>query len=405
MRIRRNKNISLPFQKDCTGCMACADACRHEALKILTCDDGHKYPMVDDSKCIACGACEKACPIHEKLPYGNNFGKSIPFAAWCTDKELITRSASGGVFAAVAAQVLSAGGYVSGAVSIGKDVKHIVIDSLKDLHLLQGSKYLQSDTRGVYKQVKKLLIDGNTVLFSGTGCQVAGILQYLGKKYDRLITIDLICAGVPSSLLMSRFCEEENLNPEHIRWRDKENGWRHGLQLTITTNNQKNRWKTKNCFFWGGFLGGMTSRWSCYNCHFTGTDRISDLTIGDYWGCQEWKEQWHDGVSVLIAHSPKGRELVESSKLAIRPTSWADCVRENPRIILGRRPMQELILERKMIAWAFKHLSYETLNKIYAGNIQKRDILWLPYKLFKMLRWQLTQFITKKRVKTILKNL
>lgn len=401
---KQDKKPLLASIKECTGCMVCADTCRHEALKMQTDIDGHKYPVVDVEKCIACGACERVCPVKCGMRYGINLGKSIPLAAWCTDKKLITNSASGGVFAAVAAYILRTGGYVAGATWMG-GVKHIVIDSIKDLHRLQGSKYLQSDIGGVYRQIKKLLIDGNTVLFSGTACQVAALLQYLGKKYDHLFTIDLICAGVPSSLVMSRFCKEENMIPEHIRWRDKENGWQHGLQLTITTNGLKKRWKTKNCFFGGGFLGGMTNRWSCYNCRFVGVDRLADLTIGDYWGCREWKEQWYDGVSVLIIHSTSGKKLVENSKLTTQTTNWKDCIRENPRIVLGQKPMRWLFLERRIVPWAFKHLSYESLKKIYAGNIRKNDLLWLPYKIFKVLRWQLMQRITERRVKAILKQL
>lgn len=393
--------------KACTGCMACADACHRKALQMLVQTDGHWYPVVDSNACIGCGACERACPIQNHLAYSENRGKSTPLAAWTTDKEMISRSASGGIFAAIASYVLSIGGYVSGAVSTGKEVKHIVINDIKDLPLLQGTKYLQSNTSGVYQQVKKLLIAGNTVLFSGTGCQVGGLLQFLGKKYDNLYTIDLICAGVPSSLVMTRYCEEElSAPPVRIRWRDKEKGWQHGLQLTITTEKEQIKPKTSSCFFGGGFLGGMTSRWSCYNCQFAGSDRLSDFTIGDYWGVPErLKAQWHDGVSVLIVHSEKGKELLEKCKIATHPTSWQECVRCNPRILLGYRPLHKVHLERRLLAWNFQHLPYAALKKIYAGYIERKEILWLPYKVIKFIRWKMTQNIINRRVKNILKKL
>lgn len=402
---KQNTEPHLASRKECTGCMACADACRHGALRMVTGADGHFYPQVDPNVCIGCGACEKVCPVQSGMPYGANRGKSKPFAAWAVDKELLSNSASGGVFAAIATHILENGGYVAGAVSTGDDVKHIVIDSCAQLHLLQGSKYLQSDTRGVYKEVKKLLVAGNTVLFSGTGCQVAGLLCFLGKKYDRLFTIDLICAGVPSRLVMSRFCKEEKLSPEYIRWRDKEDGWQHGLRLTITSEGVKKRWKRQNCFWWGGFLGGMTNRYSCYDCRFSGADRKADLTIGDYWGCKDWKEQWHDGVSVVIVHSGAGQALIESSRLETRSTTWQDCTRENPRIVLGKRPVRWMLVERRIVPWAFKHLGYGALQKIYAGNIRRNDFLWLPYKVFKLVRWRLMQRLTNKHGSKILKNL
>lgn len=400
------KKPVLASTNKCTGCMACADACSRNAITMQIRDDGHWYPSVNSDLCVGCGICEKICPAKSESNYGNNQGLSTPMAGWCTDKDLIRQSASGGAFAALATYVLSIGGYVVGAASIATQVKHIVINSQDELFRLQGSKYLQSDTRGIYQQVKKLLTGDHTVLFSGTGCQVAGLLHYLGKKYDKLITVDLLCAGVPSSFIMSRFCEQEKITPEHIRWRDKENGWQHGLQLTITANKLKHKWKTQNCFFWGGFLGGMTNRWSCYNCQFTGTDRQSDITIGDYWGVRDWKEQWHDGVSLLIVHSDAGKKVIERSGcLETKPTTWKDCVHGNPRIVLGKRPMRKLLLERRILPWAFAHMSYGSLQKVYAGNISKHDFLWLPYKLLKSLRYRLIKSVTKRKVESILKHL
>ena len=404
MKTMQKDKPDLASIRECTGCMSCADACRQEAIKMQIHDDGHIYPIVDSEKCISCGACEKVCPIQNKMPYSSNLCRSNPFAAWCTDEEMILKTASGGIFAAIAKYILSIGGYVVGATSVGEKVKHIVISSLHDLHLLQGSKYLQSNTTGIYHDVKKLLLDGKTVLFSGTGCQVAALLQFLGKKYECLYTIDLICAGVPSSLVMSRFCKEEGIQPEQIRWRDKENGWQHGLQLSIMHNGLIDKYKTQNCFFWGGFLGGLTSRWSCYNCHFAGTDRMSDITIGDYWGCPDWKEQWFNGVSVMIVHSEAGKKLTELSEITVKPTTWNDCVKGNPRIVLGERPLRGLLIERRYLSWAFTNLSYKTLKKIYAGNINKKDLLWLPYKLFKRLRWMVASRISSKRVFRVLKN-
>lgn len=403
--MRSIKKPLLASSKECTGCMVCADVCNRDAITMQVRDDGHWYPAINTDLCVGCGMCEMKCPAKSKQSYGNNRGLSMPMAGWCTDNELILQSASGGAFAALATYVLSNGGFVVGAASVASQVKHIVISSQDELSRLQGSKYLQSDTRGIYRQVKKLLDDGKTVLFSGTGCQVAGVLQYLGKKYDRLITVDLICAGVPSSLIMSRFCEEEKVVPEHIRWRDKESGWQHGLQLTIVSNGLKHKWKTQNCFFGGGFLGGMTSRLSCYDCQFTGTDRHSDITIGDYWGVRNWKEQWYNGVSLLIVHSDVGKKIIESSPIETKPTVWKDCISGNPRIVLGKKPMHCFLIERRILPWAFRHLKYESLKKIYAGNISKRDFLWLPCKLFKTLRYRLSQSVTAKRVESILKHL
>ena len=391
--------------KECTGCMACADACASKALKMVMNDDGHCYPEVNGEKCLHCHACEKVCPIRSGAVYSRNSGKSTPFAAWTTDKRLIKNSASGGVFAAMAFKILHDGGYVVGAISDGTAVKHIITNKVEDLPLLQGSKYLQSDMSGIYCRVKQLLKTGATVLFSGTGCQVGGLLQFLRKPYDNLYTVDLICAGVPSSLIMSRFCKEENVRPEIISWRDKEEGWQHGLQLTITSGGETRKWKTQNCFLGGGFLEGLTYRWACYNCRFAGTDRLSDFTIGDYWGCKEWREQWHDGVSVLVIHSSKGKSLVKQCSIESRLTSLADCSSSNPRLVIGKSPLAWSLFERRIISWAFHHLNYKTLKRLYAGEIERTDILWIPYKIFKRLRWKLSQCLMNHKIKSIKKTL
>lgn len=396
---------SLASEMECSGCMACIDACHHSALSVEVGSDGHYYPHFLVEKCVQCGACEKVCPIKADIKYGENIGISEPFGVWSRDKELSRQSASGGAFAAIAAYVLGKGGYVVGAISEGDTVKHVIINSLDQLWMLQGSKYIQSNISGIYREVKKLLVSGKQVLFTGTGCQVAALLCFLKKKYNNLFTIDLICAGVPSRLLITRFCEEEKVKPLMIRWRDKENGWQHGLQLTILSSNSSKKCKTENCFFGGGFLGNLTSRYSCYNCKFTGTDRKSDLTIGDFWGCQNWKEQQYDGISLLIVHSSAGKELMRKSNLEVNKVTWRECISFNPRIVTGKNPLRWTLIERSMINFFFQKLSYKTLNKVYAGSVKRSDLLWLPYKILTNIRWRLTNLLVKRKINKILKKL
>lgn len=396
--------LNIATRKQCTGCMACADACAKGALKIIVADDGHFYPQWNKEACVDCGLCEKCCPVTNHITDKIDVKESKPYAAWTTNEVLIKNSASGGVFAALAKYVLDAGGTVIGAASKGREVRHIAIDKIENLPLLQGSKYLQSNTQGIYKQVRSLLKDGKKVLFSGTGCQVGGLLSFLGKKYDNLITVDLVCAGVPSSFVMQRFCKEEKIEPKTIRWRDKENGWKHGLQLTLWTDNEIIKPKTATCFFWGGFLGGMTHRYSCFDCLFCGKERLSDITIADYWGVKGFDHQQYNGISVLIVHTDKAANLCERCELELHPTSWEDCIRKNPRIVNGHRPCQWMNFERKFVPYAFKHFSYATLQKIYAGNISSRDWLWLPYKIFKFCRWKISGWTVSNQTKKILKK-
>lgn len=397
--------IVLASKQDCTGCLACIDICPKSAINRIIGDDGHQYVKIDPSKCIECGLCEKACPIVSDFSYQTKTGqtKSQPFAAWNTNEEQRLNSASGGIFAALATYIISIGGYVSGAISDGKYVRHIIIDKQEDLPKLQGSKYLQSNTQGIYKQIRDLLKQGKYVLFSGTGCQVGGLLSFLRTPYPNLITVDLVCAGVPSQYIMDKFCLEEKVNPKTIRWRDKETGWKHGLQLTISTvEGSIIKQKTQNSFFWGGFLGGNTNRLSCHNCHFCGTDRQADFTIADYWGIKDYKEQHFNGVSVLITHSEKAKEIAKKCNIEMHETNWRDCVSHNPRIVDGKKSMT---IERRILPFAIKHFNYSTMKKLYANIMGSKDFLWLPYKVFKFLRWKINGYSISKKTNKILNNL
>ena len=395
--------IKLASHKECTGCMACVDACNKDALKITIGKDGHYYPTWNKEKCINCGLCSKVCPIVSKFKYQREDTLSHPYAAWNKDEEQILKSASGGVFSAIATYILQQGGYVVGAVSEGQRVKHIVINDIQDLPLLQGSKYLQSNTSGIYKQVKTLLNKGALVLFSGTGCQVAGLLSFLRKKYDNLYTIDLVCAGVPSLFSLDLFCQKEKILPKQIRWRDKENGWKQSLLLKIRTQEENIiKYKPTNCFYWGMFLGGSTNRLSCYNCHFCGLSRISDFTIADYWGIKEYPKQQEKGISILISHSEKGLFLLDNCNLEKHSTDINFCISKNPRIINGKR---YLFIERRFLSIAFKYLNYKSLTKIYAGIIDKNNIFWFPYKIFRSIRWRIINIQLQRKTKKIISNL
>ena len=218
----------LAKYKECTGCMACVDSCYQQALQCSMNDEGHIVPVVDENKCISCGLCENSCPVVSKQEYSTS-PLAKAYAGWAKDDAVRQVSATAGAFAAMALKVLSEGGYVCGAAIVdGIYVKHISINSKEDLHLLQGSKYTQSVASGIYKTVYEHLRAGAMVLFSGTGCQVAGLYGFLGKRpyAGKLYTVDLICGGVPSWLLIDKFIENEPYTVKRIiSFRSKDNGW------------------------------------------------------------------------------------------------------------------------------------------------------------------------------------
>lgn len=381
---------TLAKYKECTGCMACVDSCHQQALQCLLNEEGHIVPVVDESKCINCGLCEKTCPVVSKLDYTTS-SLAKAYAGWAKDDELRRKSATAGAFAAMAQYVLDKGGYVCGAANVdGIHVKHICISKKEELQLLQGSKYTQSNASGIYKTVYDLLKNGATVLFSGTGCQVAGLYGFIGKKkYDgTLYTVDLICGGVPSRLLIDKFIENEPYTVKRIvSFRSKENGWspkgfKYNLKVEDSEGNVHDYTGRRNLIS-TGFACEMTNRYSCYQCQFAGANRMSDFTIGDYWGVKDYLEQHRNGVSAIIVHNEKVLEFLKvcDRYLETKEADLSDILSHNKRIG-AIKDKRYLLPERRFMVQAFKRLGYKTLCKIYACDFGKRSS-WMLYKVYR----------------------
>lgn len=382
----------LANRNECSGCMACVDTCPKSAISSQLETDGHIYPKIDATKCINCGLCVKTCAVTSKLKYTQS-DKAIAYAAWAKNKEARKQSASGGAFMAMAEYVLSKEGIVFGAAMDGvAEVHHICIDNIKDLPKLQGSKYAQSNAAGSYKQVLSYLKNGKTVLFSGTGCQIAGLYGFLDNKmYDgQLVTVDLICGGVPSRLLIDKFLENEPYGVKRIvSFRTKENGWSprgfaYNLKVEDTSGLVHDYTKQRTLIS-TGFACEMTNRYSCYQCQFAGTHRMSDFTIGDYWGVSDYKEEHYNGVSAIIAHNDKAVSLIEEmgETLTIHKADVDNVLADNKR--LGKvKDGRYLLPERKYLAWMFNHLSYKTLCHIYALDFSNKSP-WMIYKVYRLI--------------------
>lgn len=379
----------LAKYKECTGCMACVDSCNHNALNVSLNEEGHIVPLIDKNKCVNCGLCEKSCPVMAKLPYSES-PKAEAFAAWAKDKAVRMNSATAGAFSAMAQYVLSHGGVVCGASNVdGVHVRHICIEDINELHKLQGSKYTQSNAKGIYKVAYKYLKQDKLVLFSGTGCQVAGLYGYLGKrKYPgRLITIDLICGGVPSRFLIDKFVECEPYQVKGIvSFRTKEHGWApRGFKYNLKVMDDQgfiHDYTNERNLISTGFACEMTNRYSCYKCQFAGTHRMSDFTIGDYWGVSDFKEQHADGVSAIIAHSRESVALLKDAQafLEVHDADLSDIVAHNKRICLCK-DNTFMLPERRFLSYAFRHFNYSTLKAIYAFAFGKYSP-WMLYKIY-----------------------
>ena len=312
---RTIQRVPLDDPLNCTGCGACRNICPVDAISMVPNEKGFIEPVVDEVKCIKCGKCLRQCPLRS---FPQLFREKSPaaYAAWSLEPEFILNSSTGGIFSVIADWVLKRGGIVYGSV-INEDNTVTVqrATNYKELSPLRGSKYVQSDTELSFREVKKDLLNGNYVLFSGTSCQVAGLYAYLGRDYNRLVTIDLICGGLVSPLVYNKYIEMREMQAgssiESVKFRAKDRGWG-PLQFIMNFKNGK-KYNAIFDFEPYGFmyLKKFTVRTSCHRCIFKGVDhRSADFTIGDFWGIGKKIEFSHpksQGVSVVLTNSIKAR--------------------------------------------------------------------------------------------------
>lgn len=337
--------IGLPDKDMCTGCTACVNVCPKHCLEMRTDKNGFPFPeIVVKTNCIACGACEKVCPILLTRDYKEV--KTTAYAALTINEVHRMDSSSGGIFTELADNVLKEGGIVFGAsYDANGTVKHIGIDEKCDLSKLRGAKYSQSVLGECFHSVKYHLNLGKKVLFSGTPCQVAGLKAFLQKDYVNLICIDCVCHGVPSPMVWEKYVQyraqldAKNELPVHINLRNKESGWNHFSYSVEFNYLDGKRYICKNSedLFMRLFVGDYISRESCANCHFKGYDRVSDITLGDFWGIWDIYPEMDDnkGTSLVLTHTNKGEELLQAIAdiIKIQEVSLEQASQMNPSLL------------------------------------------------------------------------
>lgn len=380
----------------CTGCGACKQACPVNCIQLSENLDGFKYPIIDHSRCIKCQKCDRVCPIDKDFI---STSKPKAYACVSKDKKQLMRETSGGVFGAIANYVLDNKGVVYGCAFDRKLIaKHIRVDRVEDLHLLFGSKYVQSDTGQSFFEAQKDLLNGRLVLFSGTPCQIAGLVSFLGKEYENLITLDIICHGVPSQLSFTKYIKwlskKQNGKIVEYSFRDKKvNGWSYSGYYTVKTD-KKIFQKTFHYFdhyYYYYFLKGIISRDSCYTCNYSNMNRTSDFTIGDWWGAEGLNLSFNieNGCSVVLVNSMKAAEIFNHLSLKYKEVSIIDTLKYHEHL---KSPSNRPQLRRSIMDDLMNKSADEIQNDFLRGNYKSIIIGRIKY-------------IVPKKVKTILQRL
>lgn len=308
-------------QVECLGCEACVQACGHQALTMKEDEEGFRYPQLDVSKCVFCGACNRACPIEHEPPRQTEV--QTAFGGYLQDPKLKEESTSGGAFTALVEAWCDTNYVIFGAEADRLEVRHTYITDKKELGKYRKSKYAQSHMGNSYKEVRRFLREGRKVLFSGTPCHIAGLRAFLRQTdTTNLLTVEVVCEGVPSPHFVRKY--DQWLQQQHgsaiasldYRYKDGRK-WDFQVMRTELDNRRtlvRDRWFNP---FWSVWLQHLMSRPSCYQCPFATSSRGADLTLGDLWGVHLYCPELYGrngGASLVVCNTDKGREVLEKAR-------------------------------------------------------------------------------------------
>lgn len=340
--------IDIKRKEDCCGCNACGDVCAHQAITFKTDIEGFWYPEVDKDKCIDCGLCEKVCPIiHSADTRKGNDDDPTSYILQNKNVDERFNSTSGCLYPIIAQHVFNKGGWVAGHIfNEDYSVKNYITNNPTDLQILRNSKYLQSNLQGFFKQIKKKLIEGEYVLASGCPCQMAALKTFLRKDYPNLITVDFTCMGIDTPLAFRKYLDslEEIYNSKvsHFKSKCKEVGWRR-LANKVIFENGKTYFGVngKDANLNATFLDILV-RPSCYDCKFKGKQRISDISIGDFWNPNhkfEYVIDDNSGTSYIMLNNDKAKSFFnEIDSLFISKETTADTIIKGNRHAVSSLP-------------------------------------------------------------------
>ena len=302
--------IEISDKRKCVGCANCVQVCPVQCIRFIPDEEGFMYPLADSTQCIGCDRCHQVCPVEQSLSLEELDGGTKAYGAYHQNDAIRMQSSSGGVFSALAIQTIRSQGIVYGAtMTTDCRVEHIPIQQEEDLSLLQKSKYVQSDVKGIFPQIKKHLDEGKKILFCGTPCQVKALHTFLGVRGERLLTVEVVCHGVPSPMVFRKYMEEEKA--ESMVFRRKERSWSdYDVEIRYRSGRVRRERAAQNLYM-RGFLQNWFLRPSCAACPAKDFSSGADITLGDFWGGEKLAPELFDkkGTSIVFLHTNRACEI------------------------------------------------------------------------------------------------
>lgn len=329
--------IQTTDKKNCCGCSACASICPKRCITMQEDAEGFLYPVVDETACTDCGLCEKTC--HELHPYEERTPQKA-YAAINKDEEIRMDSSSGGVFHLLADSIIQEGGVVFGA-RFDKQWQVLTdyAETKEGVRAFMGSKYVQARMETAYTDARKFLQEGRKVLFSGTPCQIAGLHHFMGKPYENLLTVDIICHGTPSPKVWGRYLEEViaagRKAISNVQFRSERKGWKR-FNFSMTGDEKDSSISLcshhRTNHFMRAFLQDMILRPSCHACQAKNGRSHSDITIADFWGIKKVIPEMNDdkGTSLVLINTERGSKALDWDNLSCKETAAALALKHNP---------------------------------------------------------------------------
>lgn len=290
----------------CCGCSACASACPKQCIAMTPDADGFQRPVIDQSVCIDCGLCQRVCPAIEAFPANE---PATALGVKNRNEAVRAASTSGGIFTLLATKVIEQGGVVFGVVfDQTLTAHHTYTESVEGLEAMRKSKYVESRTGTSFADARAFLRQGRPVLISGTPCQIAGLRKFLGREYDGLLTLAVVCHGVPSPMVWQKYLATLPARPTEVNFRVKSRSWK---KFTTSFDTSVSGFKDP---YMNMFLADLCLRPSCYRCPAKGGRSGADITIGDFWGIDSIDPAFDDdrGTSLVIVHTPKGHQAIDA---------------------------------------------------------------------------------------------